>query len=449
MTGAGSQAACLCKRAREGFEGFFQPLPADKEDAGADDRACVVCPAGADCSTRDGLVVAELAALPGYWRPSATSLVFSDCAVGFAGLDSEKRALAEERCCPGDQCTNKTFIEPSEQCLKGYTGALCLVCADGYVPASAGSMDCTSCAEGASFVLALGAMVGMSGVPLFLIALALLLTGVSEDKVEKGHSVFGSIKIMISYLQIMSSMPSVMESVPWPDSFLGLALPLTAINLNFLGVFSAATCSLSVRFPQQFLITMAMPLVLAMSAVLANLCANVCAKDKTAEGKHFRAAKSIKIVIVIVLFIFPSLCEKVFTMLRCRQVDGIDDGLVLVADWSVRCGQGEHIVYAALALVFMLVYILGIPMTMLVLLYRKRNALYDESHPEHKDVYYQLGGLYSNFEPRYYWFEIVNVLHKMLMTGAIVVIAPGTAAQPLVAMLFQLFYLLLVLKLAP
>ena len=45
--------------------------------------------------------------------------------------------------------------------------------------------------------------------------------------------------------------------------------------------------------------------------------------------------------------------------------------------------------------------------------------------------------------------RIVIVIHKMLMTGAMVVIAPGTSAQPLVATLFQLFFLLLVLKLAP
>merc|ERR1711998_774465 len=56
---------------------------------------------------------------------------------------------------------------------------------------------------------------------------------------------------------------------------------------------------------------------------------------------------------------------------------------------------------------------------------------------------------YSNFDPQFYWFEIVIVVHKMLMTGALVVIAPGTSAQPPVAMLFQLFFLLLVLKLAP
>ena len=139
-------------------------------------------------------------------------------------------------------------------------------------------------------------------------------------------------------------------------------------------------------------------------------------------------------------------------MLRCKTIDGISDGQVLVADWSVRCGQGEHVMYSALAFVFMGVYILGIPLTMLILLRRNRAALYDESHPNHENVYvvfinllflyfsiihyyfnivficsnvcmctnsienymifslvffryYRLGGLYSNFEQKYYWFE--------------------------------------------
>ena len=37
----------------------------------------------------------------------------------------------------------------------------------------------------------------------------------------------------------------------------------------------------------------------------------------------------------------------------------------------------------------------------------------------------------------------------MLMTGALVIIAKGSTVQPLVAVLFQLIFLLTVLKLAP
>ena len=41
------------------------------------------------------------------------------------------------------------------------------------------------------------------------------------------------------------------------------------------------------------------------------------------------------------------------------------------------------------------------------------------------------------------------MFHKMLMTGALCIIGQGSAVQPLVAILFQLFFLLVVLKLAP
>ena len=210
---------------------------------------------------------------------------------------------------------------------------------------------------------------------------------------------------MIAFLQVLSSVPSVMESVPWPELFMSFAVPLTAINLNFMGIFSIASCSLSVLFPHQFIISMGTPIVILIAVLLAYCASGCCAKDKSPQGKQFRIAKASKIVIVILLFIYPGLCEKVFTMLRCKTIDGISDGQVLVADWSVRCGQGEHVMYSALAFVFMGVYILGIPLTMLILLSRNRAALYDKSHPNHKDVYYRLGGLYSNFEQKYYWFE--------------------------------------------
>ena len=52
-------------------------------------------------------------------------------------------------------------------------------------------------------------------------------------------------------------------------------------------------------------------------------------------------------------------------------------------------------------------------------------------------------------EPRYWYFEIIIIMHKCVMTGAMVVVGNGTPLQPLVAMLIQMMFLLLVLKMAP
>ena len=59
------------------------------------------------------------------------------------------------------------------------------------------------------------------------------------------------------------------------------------------------------------------------------------------------------------------------------------------------------------------------------------------------------GQIERQYEAKYWWFECFIITHKMLMTGALVIIAKGSTVQPLVAVLFQLAFLLAVLKLAP
>ena len=46
-------------------------------------------------------------------------------------------------------------------------------------------------------------------------------------------------------------------------------------------------------------------------------------------------------------------------------------------------------------------------------------------------------------------FEMVVILHKIIMTGALCVTAQGSSLQLLIAVLTQKFYMLLVLKTAP
>jgi hypothetical protein len=137
--------------------------------------------------------------------------------------------------------------------------------------------------------------------------------------------------------------------------------------------------------------------------------------------------------------------------LGCKFIPGVTDGLVLVADFSMRCLLGTHIVYSGLAFGFgalcksilhattglnmveshtffsMLVLLLvsflescadvfGIPVAIMLTLRKHRKALYDESHPEHEKVMYSLGGLYAQYEEKFWWFEMVIIMHKMFMT---------------------------------
>ena len=190
---------------------------------------------------------------------------------------------------------------------------------------------------------------------------------------------------------------------------------------------------------------------------------------------------------------YPSVCQKVFTMLRCKTIQGVDDGAwhcccctceycffycvrvscthiqtfsfsfsfhlknslnaiphfwfddgstgaVLVADWTMRCGQGDHRLFSAVAVVFMLLLVVGIPFGVLLTLFSNRKHLFDQTHPLHVETRFKYGTLYSMYEQKYYWFEIVNIVYKAIMTGALCVVAPGTSTQPLVGLLIQTLY---------
>ena len=64
----------------------------------------------------------------------------------------------------------------------------------------------------------------------------------------------------------------------------------------------------------------------------------------------------------------------------------------------------------------------------------------------HHAIKYQYGALYSQYERDYFWFELVILLMKMTMTGAMCVIEPGSPVQLLYATIIMTIYMLIVLK---
>ena len=52
-------------------------------------------------------------------------------------------------------------------------------------------------------------------------------------------------------------------------------------------------------------------------------------------------------------------------------------------------------------------------------------------------------------EPKYWYWEVIIILKKMMLTGAMTIIGSGSSAQLVIALLIVMVNLLLVLKLAP
>ena len=359
---------------------------------------CRPCPFDGKCPS-NGMKLSELSTEPGYWRSSADSEIYSPCSKGYRGLNAN--ALAEERCCPKKQTTNvsickdlnSTSFQADAQCLTGYVGALCLVCANDYVKMGG---ECIACPGGASFTTALIPLGIVSGTLFIFVLLYLCCNAKKKNNAtpdsRKVNRFFGQLKILLSFFQIFSSMPSVLDSVPWPNVVLEFSIPFSVFNLDVLTLLSQTSCGVSVRFFSRFLLHMILPFFCLVAVGMAYILSRAC--KTRVEARTRLNEKASKVIILITLLLFPGLTTKIFQVGKCQSIKGIEFKL-LVQDAAITCYQGEHFTFIFIAVGFFCLYVVGIPLTMFMLMWKNRKHLHDETSSRHAIVKKALGGLYS------------------------------------------------------
>jgi len=153
-------------------------------------------------------------------------------------------------------------------------------------------------------------------------------------------------------------------------------------------------------------------------------------------------------------FTDPGIVTRIFVSLKCQT---IGDEAYLVADWSVVCWKGEHAEYAAAMGFFACVYVVGIPAGLTLILYLNRHLLHSDDIDEKKEKLIKksksfekiYGSLYEAYEKDYWWFESVIMIQKALLTGGLVLVAPGSSAQILVGLIVALLFYTVLLKTQP
>jgi hypothetical protein len=442
VTGAVAVAACRCLRSISyRIEQRRTPSPHTNVntlidgDGGGDgdgNNDCAPCPTGADCSADDDLRLHQLRARPGFWRGSNVSTVFSDCREFHA---DHRRAV--ERC----SVANGTKI-----CKDSFDGPVCKQCAHGFLPRGP---DCIPCEYEESPALTIGVLVGFACVPVVVLVMATLLRTRGVKREAQTFRVLGLLKVLIAFLQVVSSMAKTMRGVPWPASFVELTSWMGVINLDFFSVLPYADCRMALSAPSKFVVRMSLP-ILSMCSIYLGYWISVCVRRPLTSA--LAATRKLKVrhfCFLLMLLLYPSLSTSIFALFVCSSVPGVE-GEWLSEDWRTRCFEGDHAtIYAPLGVFAGIVYVLGTPTVLFWRLWTNRDVLHDLSSPRHDAIHFELGGLYKTFEKPYWYFEILVIVWKCFMTGALCVVAPNTAAQPMMATLFQLIFACLILKLSP
>ena len=101
---------------------------------------------------------------------------------------------------------------------------------------------------------------------------------------------------------------------------------------------------------------------------------------------------------------YPGLAARILSVFRCDTYDGALAAPVFVRNLLVECHTGRHAVFEGLSVLFMLLYVAGVPLAVFVALWWNRKHLNDEMSPKHKAVKYEFGALYRQFTPQCWYF---------------------------------------------
>ena len=302
--------------------------------------------------------------------------------------------------------TVSSFLASMFTRIHRYTGTLCLACSkENYVKQG---NECTECPGGGVFISAFGPVIVCCGF-LYIFVVVYLLRSANKNpqqtigaskRVKKLNRMFGQGKILLSLVQIIASMPTVLSGVNFPPFFIHVSNVFGIFNLDILSLSTelstAFGCSMSVRFFDRFIIHLLLPVLclvaIGLAVVTAEPIRRCCSKQGAKQTNHMNEAV-FKIIVLVILLLFPGLSTKLFSVFNCKRFEGIDDKTFLVQDYGIECDQGEHLEYTSIAGFFLALYIAGIPCLMFCLLWCNKKHLHDKASKKHHLVKVALGGL--------------------------------------------------------
>ena len=272
-------------------------------------------------------------------------------------------------------------------------------------------------------------------------------SGRAAAQTEPPPNVSDTIKILVSYLQVFSSFNTTM-GIPWPDNFSGMIDVSQFINVDFLSVFSNMdtpsfqVCGFVVPYFEQFITHMLIfPCIVAMAYLATGLALLI-----RPSGKATYKRGRMKVLFTVMFLLYPSIGSKIFRLFKCVSVG---DRRFLEADMNIECGVEHHVTYVGVAVFFIFLYVIGIPLFTLFMLRSNREHLHDMASHKHEEIKDELGSLYCQYEEEFWYWELIEMFRKIILTGAIIAIGNGKSIQIIIALLVQFLYILSINRFAP
>jgi hypothetical protein len=375
-------AACVCT------DGYYLSPSAPE--------GCLACPAGLACVNQ------AISTLPGYWRPSSRSLVATQCD-GFPGSSAAA--------CPGGSANMVA-------CAAGYTGPVCTVCADGYGRLGGACVRCSG--KGPDVVVLVVLLLAAC------VALYILIRMTTEHSAQlgvAGGSVTTVAKIFFSYAQILYYIGNL--SVDWSRqsvTFFNVFIPMS-LSPSFVAI----QCATGWAFYEREILTMVLPLIIgAVLGVLFAFTAFALPAEWVIRHFTLSADSYMRCLLIILYVVHPMISHELLLGLKCISVPGLA-GTFLQHDMAVSCATPSYRALSGILVLYILLYILGLPLAVGYRMYRCKKQLLGflnngwTDDNSHKYLYFARG-----FKDGVYLWEGAIMFRKLL------VVTTSLISQPMI-----------------
>ncbi|CAN0394727.1 unnamed protein product, partial [Ectocarpus fasciculatus] len=325
-------------------------------------------------------------------------------------------------------------------CLDGYEGPVCGVCSDGY-SYRASTQQCEPCSN----------LYGLDASVIILIcAVSLVIAGIVyvysnfNERFKTMDDVYAALffprlKIYVTMWQIVSLLPFTLN-VDFPNAYTAIASVLGVFNLN-VSRSALVTCSAGHDYDaiDALVVDTVYPIVLVCVLWIifhVHVMFNEARLNPTPMPRL--RSRYFTVFLVFTYLILPFTSVEIFQVFSCRDVDPDDvengDDRYMTVDYSVSCASEKYQFGFVWAIVSIFVYPVGIPAFYFYELYSARHLIMSRNdHSEFSSdsdaksaLLKPLHFLFEFYNPQFWYWEVVETLHRLLLTGVLVVISHGS-----------------------
>jgi hypothetical protein len=180
-------------------------------------------------------------------------------------------------------------------------------------------------------------------------------------------------QILISLVQVLNGI-AFGFAIPLPPLYAQMLRWLSAIQLE-LPTLLSLNCFVTTTLHDELVLQTAVPLGIVMVLALLACALHRASRDAASSTAGRLSEACVSLIVIFLFLIYPSTVAKIFSAFACTPV--LEDGhSYLRADVRIDCDSASHQQFVSLwAAPMALAYPVGVPVFLLVLLWRERKRL--------------------------------------------------------------------------